>query len=119
MLRRRKEEAARQANAAHAAITAAAEATHLDVRRIGSLQPRALVEIVGTVEHVCSSSIDGTPAFEIELADGTGSIIALWTGRKSISCIERGRRIALWGRAAPMRREHSLVVYNPRYELLP
>jgi hypothetical protein len=118
MLRRRKEEAARQVNAANA-ITAAAEATHLDVSPIGSLEPRALVEVVGTVEHVCSSSIDGSPAFEIELADGTGSIIALWTGRKSISCIERGRRIALWGRAAPMRREHSLVVYNPRYELLP
>jgi RecG-like helicase len=94
-------------------------ADHQNSTRINCLEPRQLVEIVGRVEHVCSRSLDGVPAFEIEVSDGTGSLVALWTGRKSIACIERGTRVALWGRAAPMRRENSLVVYNPRYELLP
>jgi RecG-like helicase len=94
-------------------------ADHNASTRINLLEPRQLVEIVGRVEHVCSRMLDGIPAFEIEISDGTGSLVALWTGRKSISCIEHGTRVALWGRAAPMRREQSLVVYNPRYELLP
>jgi N-acetylglucosamine kinase-like BadF-type ATPase len=94
-------------------------ATHAKSARIDTLEPRQLIEVVGRVEHVASVELDGTVAFEIEVNDGTGAIVALWTGRRSIACVERGRRIALWGRAAPMRREHSLVVYNPRYELLP
>jgi RecG-like helicase len=93
--------------------------SHDQAVRIADLQPRERVEIVGRVEHVCKTTLDGTPAFEIEVSDGTGSVVALWTGRSSIACVEYGRCIALWGRAAPMRREHSLVVYNPRYELLP
>lgn len=97
----------------------AALATHAGSTRIASLAPRQVVEIVGQVEHVATVELDGMVAFEIEVNDGTGALVALWTGRQSISCVERGRRIALWGRAAPMRREHSLVVYNPRYELLP
>jgi hypothetical protein len=93
--------------------------SHTDAVRIADLQPRQRVEIVGRVEHVCRTQLDGTPAFEIAVNDGTGSVVALWTGRSSIACVEYGRCIALWGRAAPMRREESLVVYNPRYELLP
>jgi RecG-like helicase len=94
-------------------------AEHANSTRISCLEPRELVEIVGQVEHVCTRMVDGAPTFEIEVSDGTGAIVALWTGRKSLACVERGRRIALWGRAAPMRRDASLVVFNPRYELLP
>jgi RecG-like helicase len=94
-------------------------ADHETSTRIGDLEPRNTVEVIGRVEHIATVQLDGSVAFEIEISDGTGSLVALWTGRNSIVCVERGRRIALWGRAAPMRREHSLVVYNPRYELLP
>jgi hypothetical protein len=94
-------------------------AEHCDSTRINCLEPRSSVEIVGVVQHVAKVSVDGTPGFEIEVSDGTGSIVAQWTGRSSIACIDRGRRIAIWGRAAPLRRESCLVVYNPRYELLP
>jgi hypothetical protein len=102
-----------------AALLEASIAGHGNSIRISCLEPRELVEIVGQVEHVCTRTIDGAPTFEIEVSDGTGAIVALWTGRKSLAAVERGRRIALWGRAAPMRRESSLVVFNPRYELLP
>ncbi len=94
-------------------------ADHHASTRISDLEPRNTIEVVGRVEHIATVQLDGSVAFEIEISDGTGSLVALWTGRTSISCVERGRRIALWGRAAPMRREDSLVVYNPRYELLP
>ncbi len=99
--------------------------TVADIRRrrgyqsVEELVPRARVAVVGQVEHVCTVDYDGVPSFEISLEDETGSIVALWTGRPNIQCIERGRRLALYGRVAPMRREESLVVYNPRYELLP
>ncbi len=86
--------------------------------RLGDLQPRELVEVVGEVTHVCCISRDGSSAFEIELSDGSGTLVVLWTGRKHIAGIERGRRLAVWGRAAPMRRDDSLVLHNPRYELL-
>ncbi len=101
------------------ALLGRAIADHESSTRITDLEPRNVVEVVGRIEHVATVQLDGAVAFEIEINDGTGSMVALWTGRTSISCVERGRRIALWGRAAPMRREHSLVVYNPRYELLP
>ncbi len=99
--------------------------TIADIRRergfqtVEALDPRARVAVIGQVEHVCTVDYDGVPSFEIALADETGSLVALWTGRGSIQCIERGRRLALFGRVAPMRREESLVLYNPRYELLP
>ena len=102
-----------------ASLLEASLAEHTNSTRIGCLEPRHLVEIVGQVDHVCTRSLDGVQTFEIEVSDGTGAIVAQWTGRSSIACIERGRRIALFGRAAPMRREEALVVYNPRYELLP
>ena len=82
------------------------------------LVPRARVAVVGQVEHVSTVDYDGVASFEISLEDETGSLVALWTGRPSIQCIDRGRRLALFGRVAPMRREESLVLYNPRYELL-
>jgi hypothetical protein len=102
-----------------ASLLEASISEHVNSTRISCLEPRELVEIVGQIEHVCTRLVDGAPTFEIEVSDGTGAIVALWTGRKSLACVERGRRIALWGRAAPMRRELALVVYNPRYELLP
>jgi hypothetical protein len=86
---------------------------------VADLVPRARVAVVGEVDHVCTVDYDGVTSFEISVADETGSIVALWTGRPKIACIERGRRLALYGRAAPQRREDALVVYNPRYELLP
>ncbi len=81
--------------------------------------PRARVSVIGQVEHVCTVDYDGVPSFEIALADETGSIVALWTGRAQIACVSRGRHLALYGRVAPLRREDLLVLYNPRYELLP
>ena len=100
-------------------------ATIADIRRrrgfqsLGELVPRARVAVIGQVEHVCTVDYDGVPSFEIALADETGSLVALWTGRPTIQCIDRNRRLALYGRVAPMRREESLVLYNPLYELLP
>ena len=85
---------------------------------IADLAPRTIVDVIAEVEHVCTIDIDGSPAFEIAVGDGSGTLVALWTGRRSIACIEPGRRLALYARAAPLRREDSLVVYNPRYELL-
>jgi hypothetical protein len=86
---------------------------------VNELEPRARVSVIGQVEHVCTIDYDGVPSFEIALADETGSLVVLWTGRPYIQCIDRGRRLAVYGRVAPMRREDSLVIYNPRYELLP
>ena len=86
---------------------------------VEELVPRARVAVVGQVEHVCTVDFDGVASFEISLQDETGSLVVLWTGRPSIQCIDRGQRLAVHGRVAPMRREESLVVYNPRYELLP
>lgn len=86
---------------------------------LAELVPRVQVDVVGVIEHVCTVDYDGVPSFEISLEDETGSLVALWTGRPSIQCVDRGRRLALHGRVAPMRREEYLVLYNPRYELLP
>ena len=87
-----------------AAATIADIRTAKGYQAVDELVPRAKVAVVGQVEHVCTVDYDGVPSFEIALADETGSVVALWTGRAHIACVVRGRRLTLHGRVAPMRR---------------
>jgi hypothetical protein len=73
--------------------------------------------VSGTIRSVTLKSLAGAPSLEAEIYDGTGSVVAIFLGRRRISGIETGRHIVLRGRITE--REGQTTIYNPRYELLP
>lgn len=77
---------------------------------------RRNVCVTGTVKSVTLKSLAGAPSLEAEIYDGTGSVTAIFLGRRTISGIETGRAMVLRGRITE--REGQSIIYNPRYELL-
>jgi hypothetical protein len=91
-----------------------------DAVPIADVRPREEATVVG--EITCVGVVprpDGSPWLEVTVNDGTGSLMALWTGRRRIAGIKPGERLMLTGRGSPKGPAGRLVVYNPRYELLP
>jgi hypothetical protein len=86
---------------------------------IGDVKARDEVKVAGEISSVrIVPRIDGSPWLEATLTDGTGSLVAMWTGRKRIAGIRPGQRLVLIGRGSPKGPGGRLVIYNPRYELL-
>ncbi|MEO6121749.1 MAG: DNA-binding protein [Acidimicrobiales bacterium] len=86
---------------------------------IAELQPRVEASVVGEITSLrivprpdCAGWLEAT------ISDGTGSVVAMWTGRASIAGVVSGRRLVVCGRGAPKGRGGRLVILNPRYELL-
>ena len=73
--------------------------------------------VTGTVKSVTLKSLAGAPSLEAEIYDGTGSVTAIFLGRRRICGIETGKSMVLRGRITE--REGQSIIYNPRYELLP
>lgn len=84
---------------------------------ISGCRPGEQVSISGTVRSVTLRPREQTPALEIELYDGTGSVTVIWMGRRRILGIAPGRRMTVWGRLTCSADEPR--IFNPRYELKP
>jgi hypothetical protein len=78
---------------------------------------RRNVCVTGTIKSVTLKSLAGAPSLEADIYDGTGSVTAIFLGRRRICGIETGRSIVLRGRITE--REEQRIIYNPRYELRP
>jgi amino acid transporter len=59
---------------------------------------------------------DGSPWLELTVEDGTGAIVAIFTGRRSITGLDPARTVRLDGVAQHQR--GRTVMINPRYTLL-
>ncbi len=86
---------------------------------IAELAPRTEATVVGEITSLrivprpdCAGWLEAT------ISDGTGSVVARWTGRVSIAGVASGRRLAICGRGSPSGRRGRLLILNPRYELL-
>lgn len=93
-------------------------AGHSQCCTIGSAQPRQEVSLVGEISGLRIVPRAGSPSLEATISDGTGSVIAVWTGRRRIAGIAPGKRLIVNGRGAPLGPGGRLLFYNPRYELL-
>jgi hypothetical protein len=92
---------------------------HPGVQSIASLQPREPATVIGEIASVrIVPKPEGSPWLEATISDGTGKIVALWTGRRRIAGIKAGQRLVLTGRASPSGPGGRLLIYNPLYELL-
>ena len=84
---------------------------------IAEMQARQMVCICGKVIRMTARPTSGQPALAVSIADDTGTVTAVWTGRRSIGGITLGRRIAIKG-VALVHGTH-LEFTNPSYTLLP
>ena len=73
--------------------------------------------VEGQVVRMRARPTSGRPALAVTIADTTGSITAVWTGRRAIGGVTLGRRLRLEGVAANV--GHGLEFTNPAYTLLP
>jgi hypothetical protein len=94
-------------------------AHHPEATPIVDVQPRELTTVVGEITSLrIVPRGDGSQWLEATVSDGTGSVVAMWTGRRRIAGIKPGQRLTLRGRGAPTGPGGRLLVLNPEYELL-
>ena len=84
---------------------------------IADMQARQLVCVCGKVTRMTARPTSGQPALAVMVTDETGTVTAVWTGRRSIGGITLGRRIAIKGIA--ITHGAKLEFTNPSYTLLP
>jgi hypothetical protein len=88
----------------------------LGLTPIAELPIRQPVRVGGEIHRVVIAPRHGVPTLEVMISDGTGSITAVFTGRRSIVGIEHGRAVILEGVVAPDRDRN--VILNPAYTLI-
>ena len=82
-------------------------------------RPREEITVAGEISSMrIVPRPDGVPWLEATVADGTGHLTVMWTGRKRIAGVTVGKRLLVTGRGAPRGPGGRLLVYNPRYQLL-
>ncbi len=72
--------------------------------------------VAGTIRSVTLKSLAGSPSLEADVYDGSGSVVAVFLGRRRIPGIEAGRSIVVRGRLTLQ--DHKRTIFNPRYELI-
>ena len=88
------------------------------VTPISEAKPREDVNVVGEIGSLRIVPRAGSPSLEATISDGSGALIAVWTGRRTIAGISPGKRLVVSGRGAPVGPGGRLLILNPRYELL-
>ncbi len=88
----------------------------LGLTSIGSMTPRTAVRVGGEVTRMRVAPRSGVQAFEITVDDGTGTAVAVFTGRRKLAGVEHNRALVLEGVARAER--GRLVMLNPAYTLL-
>lgn len=92
--------------------------SHPGVLPIAEIEPRQPTTVVGEIASVRIVRKAGSPWLEATVSDGTGKLVAMWTGRRKIAGIKPGQRLVLTGRPSPSGPGGRLLIYNPLYELL-
>lgn len=88
-----------------------------DVTPIGQCQPRQECVVVGEIQSLRIVPRAGSPSLEATITDGSGTLVAMWTGRRRIAGVSPGRRLVVAGRGSPAGPGGRLMLFNPRYEL--
>lgn len=89
----------------------------VDATKIGDVIPRTQVRVSGEITRTRIAPRSGVPAFEISISDGTGTAVAVFTGRRHVAGMEHHRAVVLEG--VPRAERGRLVMLNPAYTLLP
>jgi len=82
--------------------------------RIAGAPTREPVRVAGAVRRITVRTGEGYDSLVALVSDGTGEVMAAWTGRRSIPGLTLGTRIVLEGAIGEERGVRKMV--NPRYE---
>jgi hypothetical protein len=90
---------------------------NLDLISIGDMPLRRPVKIGGEIQRTKMVPSDGSPTFEVTLCDGSGTAVAVFSGRTSMPGFDHGRHLVIEGVA----RDHrgKPVLMNPTYTIQP
>ncbi len=88
-----------------------------ELASIAGLPLRTPIRVGGEVTRMRITPRSGAPALEVVVCDGTGDLVVLFTGRRSIGGMGNGRGVLFEG-VAHEERGHA-VLLNPAYTLLP
>ena len=88
------------------------------VTPIGDALAREEITVAGEISSLRIVPRAGTPALEITVKDGSGSLVVVWTGRRHIAGVAPGKRLVVSGRGTPQGAGGRITLLNPRYELL-
>ena len=84
---------------------------------LNQVKPREKTRVAGVIQNIRIDPRDGG-SIEATISDGTGSIVAKWLGRASLSGIRLGEGLVLVG-AVGQTDDKEMLVLNPEYELVP
>ena len=85
---------------------------------ISEVADRTHCRVSGLIRAVVIGVPGQGQGFELDLFDGSGTLNALWLGRREIPGLVTGRHIVVEG-LATVGADGRRVMLNPRYELLP
>ena len=85
---------------------------------IAEVKPRQEFSAVGEISSLRIVPRAGSASLEATITDGTGSLTAVWTGRRQIAGVGPGRRLVVRGRANPSGPKGRILLYTPIYDLL-
>jgi len=95
----------------------AAPARPANLVAIAEARARQRCSVEGQVVRMRARPTEGVPSLAVSIADDTGSVIAIWTGRRAIGGITLGRRLRVEGVGSQV--GETLEFTNPAYTLLP
>ncbi|MGH9184413.1 MAG: DNA-binding protein [Acidimicrobiales bacterium] len=88
----------------------------LGLTKIAEAPLRQPVRIGGEIQGIQIAPRGGNPSLEVNVTDGSGKAVAVFTGRRRISGLDCGRGVLLEGVG---RTENGrIVLVNPAYTLL-
>lgn len=89
----------------------------LGLPALADLPCRKRVKVAGEIRVERIRPRSGIPAYEVVVADGTGEVVAVFTGRHTVKGMTTGSAVILDGVA---HQEHGRrVMLNPAYTLIP
>jgi RecG-like helicase len=74
------------------------------------------IQVTGVVKSATVRPNTQVPTYEVEVFDGSGSLIVIWQGRKHVKGVEPGTRIEVEGRITFLSGKPCL--HNPVYRIL-
>jgi hypothetical protein len=85
-----------------------------DTVRIREAESRSRVKLAGVVRRITVRPLEGSESLEALLYDGTGEVVVVWMGRRSIHGLNLGTRLVVEGLLAEQRAGRRIV--NPSFE---
>ena len=87
-----------------------------DVTRIADVEPRNRHKVAGVISNIRIDPREGRDSIEATITDGSGSMVAKWLGRPTMSGITLGAGLIMEGVIGEQ--DGDLVMLNPDYDLL-